>query len=119
MFYCSDSDYGRKKKKKGGAKRGGFKPKKTFFGHAAPKGKRKIKRQDSDESDFEEKPKKKKSKATTEVDNSDIVPTAGRRTRGVKINYSLIQGSSDEDTEAAKGKGKGPRKWGCCVGVDR
>merc|ERR1712128_380760 len=42
----SDSDYGRKKKKKGGAKRGGFKPKKTFFGGAAPKGKRKIKRQD-------------------------------------------------------------------------
>jgi len=88
-----------------------LKPKKTFFG--AARGKRKIKRQDSDESDYDEKPKKRSKKATAEISSRNIVPTAGRRTRGVKINYSLIQGSSgsEVDTEAAKGKGKGPRKW--------
>merc|ERR1712013_12764 len=111
LYFYSDSDYGSKKKKKGGAKKGGFKPKKTFFG--AARGKRKIKRQDSDESDYDEKPKKRSKKATAEISSRNIVPTAGRRTRGVKINYSLIQGSSgsEVDTEAAKGKGKGPRKW--------
>merc|ERR1711936_15475 len=95
FFYFSDSDYGRKKKKKGGGggtKKGGFRPKKTYFG-AAVRGKRKIKRQDSDESDYNEKPKKqKRSKVTADVDRSNIVAAAGRRTRGVKINYSLIQG---------------------------
>merc|ERR1711992_530103 len=43
---------------------------------------------------------------------SNIVESAGRRTRGVKVNYSLLEGSSDEAApEPAKGKGKGPRKW--------
>merc|ERR1711978_520144 len=69
----------------------------------------------SDESDFSDRPKKKKKKnqlPAAELDRSNIVDSGrGRRTRGVKVNYSLLEGSSEEDPEAGKGKGKGPRKW--------
>ena len=114
LNYFSDSDYGKKKKKKGGVK-GKQKrlpvPRK-FLGNKASK-RRGGGGGWSDDSDSD-RPRKKKRKAlpSAELDRSNIVDSSrGRRTRGVKVNYSLLEGSSDEDKEQAKGKGKGPRKW--------
>ena len=113
--YSSDSDYGKKKKKRGGGKakkpKSMFTPKKVQRGGGGGR-----RRKDwSDESDFSDRPRKKKARNTipsAELDRSNIVESSGRRTRGVKVNYSLLEGSSDDATpEPAKGKGKGPRKW--------
>merc|ERR1712204_33854 len=66
------------------------------------------------------RPKKKKNKikkSAFDIDRKNIVESAGRRTRGVKIDYSLIEGSDDSDApkekpeEGPKGKGKGPREF--------
>merc|ERR1712083_880047 len=115
----SDSDYG-KKKKKGGKK----KPKATsYFGRKAvtwgkgKKRKQEVSSEDSD--DYRPKKKNKKNKikkSAFDIDAKNIVATSGRRTRGVKIDYSMIEGSDDSDEpkkeeEGPKGKGKGPRKW--------
>ena len=115
LFNFSDSDYGKKKKKRGGGK---AKKPKGFFQAKKPKrgGGSRRRREWSDESDFSDRPRKKKPRNTipsADLDRSNIVESAGRRTRGVKVNYSLLEGSSDEATPepAAKGKGKGPRKW--------
>ena len=112
-FNFSDSDYGKKKKKRGG---GRAKKTKSVFPKKLQRGGGSRRRRDwSDESDFSDRPRKKKSRNTipsADLDRSNIVESAGRRTRGVKVNYSLLEGSSDEGTpEPAKGKGKGPRKW--------
>merc|ERR1712098_440767 len=84
-------------------------PKKLQFG-----GGRTKKRKDWSDSDSDRPIKKRKRKElpAAEIDRGNIVESRGRRTRGVKVNYSLLEGSSDEDPEAGKGKGKGPRKWG-------
>ena len=113
LNYFSDSDYGKKKKKKGGA-RGKQKrlpvPRK-FLGNKASKRRGGGWSDDSD-SDRPRKKKKRNALPSAELDRSNIVDSSrGRRTRGVKVNYSLLEGSSDEDKEQAKGKGKGPRKW--------
>merc|ERR1711997_1368992 len=60
--------------------------------------------------------KNKIKKSAFDIDAKNIVATSGRRTRGVKIDYSMIEGSDDSDEpkkeeEGPKGKGKGPRKW--------
>ena len=119
LFSFSDSDYG-KKKKKGGKK----KPKATsYFGRKAvtwgkgKKRKQEVSSEDSD--DYRPKKKNKKNKikkSAFDIDAKNIVATSGRRTRGVKIDYSMIEGSDDSDEpkkeeEGPKGKGKGPRKW--------
>ena len=116
VIFFSDSDYGKKKKKRGGGRAKKTKsifPKRLQLGG----GRKKTRRDWSDESDFSDRPRKKKKARETipsaDVDRKNIVETAGRRTRGVKVNYSLLEGSSDEAeaTPAPKGKGKGPRKW--------
>merc|ERR1719431_2519177 len=80
----------------------------------------KRKKDESSEDSDDYKPKKKKNKikkSAFDIDRKNIVETAGRRTRGVKIDYSLIEGSDDSDApkekaeEGPKGKGKGPRKY--------
>merc|ERR1712098_967323 len=83
-------------------------PKKLQFGGCRTK-----KRKDWSDSDSDRPVKKRKRKElpAAEIDRGNIVESRGRRTRGVKVNYSLLEGSSDEDPEAGKGKGKGPRKW--------
>merc|ERR1719410_1285456 len=109
----SDSDYGKKKKKRGGGK--AKKPKGLFTRKPQRGGGGRRRRDWSEESDFSDRPRKKKARNTipsSDLDRSNIVESAGRRTRGVKVNYSLLEGSSDEAApEPAKGKGKGPRKW--------
>merc|ERR1711981_619297 len=81
------------------------------------KRKQEVSSEDSD--DYRPKKKNKKNKikkSAFDIDAKNIVATSGRRTRGVKIDYSLIEGSEDSDEpkkedEGPKGKGKGPRKW--------
>ena len=101
MFTFSDSDYGKKKKKGGGKK----KPMATsYFGRKAKtwgKGKKRKQEVSSEDSDdYRPKKKNKKNrikKSAFDIDQKNIVATAGRRTRGVKIDYSLIEGSEDSD----------------------
>ena len=82
-------------------------PKKLQMGNGRAK---KKQRNWSDESDFSDRPKKKKKRnalPAAEIDRSNIVESSrGRRTRGVKVNYSLMEGSSDEADAAAKAAAK-------------
>jgi len=120
----SDSDYGKKKKKKAKGKLLG--PRSYFGRPAVTYGKKKggaskrKKDESSDDSEADYRPKKKSKskikKSAFDISHKNVVESsAGRRTRGVKIDYSLIQGSDDSDEKKAdegpKGKGKGPRKW--------
>merc|ERR1711983_265331 len=79
------------------------------------KRKQEVSSEDSDDYRPKKKNKNKIKKSAFDIDQKNIVATAGRRTRGVKIDYSLIEGSEDSDEkkedEGPKGKGKGPRKW--------
>jgi len=96
----SDSDYGRKKKKKSKV------PKirqTSFFGKT--KKVKAVRRRYSDDDSDSDRPKKKKNKLPSfKVDQTNIVSNASssRRTRGVQINYSVLQGSSEEDVAVQK-----------------
>merc|ERR1739844_699823 len=86
------------------------------WGKPAKKRKQEVSSEDSD--DYRPRKKNQKNrikKSAFDIDQKNIVAIAGRRTRGVKIDYSLIEGSEDSDEpkkeEGPKGKGKGPRKW--------
>merc|ERR1712241_901943 len=94
-----DESYGKKKKKKSVAK---FRPqkKKLGGGGGGPGRKRgsKIRRYDSEDSDYDKKRKKKLAEIEENMGR-------GRRTRGKPtINYSLMEGSSDSDPEASARK---------------
>ena len=75
---------------------------KSYFGAKAKtwgkKRKQEVSSEDSD--DYRPKKKNKKNKikkSAFDIDQKNIVATSGRRTRGVKINYSMLEGSDDSD----------------------